>query len=30
MNKAMEWKTLQIDALKPAAYNQCKKLKPGQ
>ena len=29
MNKAMEWKTLRIDALKPAAYNPRKKLKPG-
>ena len=26
---AMEWKTLSVDALRPAAYNPRKKLKPG-
>lgn len=29
MSSAMEWKTLGIDALKPAAYNPRKKLKAG-
>ena len=29
MNSAMEWKTLGIDTLKPAAYNPRKKLKAG-
>ena len=26
---SMEWKTLSVDALRPAAYNPRKKLKPG-
>lgn len=26
---AMQWKTLSVDALRPAAYNPRKKLKPG-
>ena len=29
MNKAMEWKELAINDLKPAAYNPRKKLKAG-